>query len=333
MKRFTYCGPAGEVEVKEPLLLRLIDSSLFLTLWTLTLTAWAGYYLTFSDAEAFLGKRLSPGHAKLVHQKAGCFSCHSPFEPVTTESCLDCHSKFIYASIHSTIPCKQCHPGHTDGAFVPASISDADCDNCHNRAAPGRLKDGTTAEWKWDPDPQNRPPQSHVPYYPDRVGHPDLTRFPRDITSSHARLNIFQHSRHTGMGLTREGKRKFACYQCHYVGPKTMNTPMEDLITMRSCMDCKYHGKTAPGCKSCHNYKLHGYTFHLPKGPVLARRKCITIPELLDAKSKIALEGPDPADEPGWKNLPLCENGQPAIDYGKLKDADAPPQPENGSTP
>jgi hypothetical protein len=321
MKKFTYRGPSGEVEIKEPLPLRMISSSWFLSLWTLALTLWAGYYLTFLDPGAFLGRRLSPGHANLIRQKSACFTCHSPFESVSTEACLDCHGKFIYASIHSTIPCKQCHPGHTDGAFVPPALTEADCDKCHNRAA--------TVEWKWDPDPKKLPAQSHVPYYPDRVGNPDLSHYPRDVSSSHAPLNIFQHSKHTGLGSTREGKKKFACYQCHFVGPKTMNTPLQDLITMKSCMDCKYHGKTAPGCKSCHNYRLHTYTFHLPKGPVLKKRQCITIHELLDAKSKIALEGPPPNAEPGWKDLPVCETGEPAINYGKLKDPDTePPYPE-----
>jgi hypothetical protein len=301
MKKFTFNGPAGPVEIKEPLPLRMISSSWFLVTWTLVLILWAGDYLSFRRPQVFLGNSLSPGHRYLVRQKAACFTCHTPFSPVTTDACLDCHKNFIKAAIHNSMSCKSCHPMHTNGDFIPHTKTDAQCDQCHNQPQP-KPRDGDTAApaWEWRPVKDKLPSVSHVPY------------------------TIFPHSLHSGPGATKAGKKKFACYQCHYIGPRTMDTPMEKLFKMESCIDCKYHQDKAPGCKSCHNFRQKNFAFHLPKDPPRVR-DCVGEIELIRMKANLVRENIPAAAEPGWKNLKVCETGEPAIDHGKLPSPETPP--------
>ena len=92
MKNYRYKGPEGEVEIKSPLPVRLVESSRMLTLWTLGFVIWGGYYLVAADPAMFLGKKLSSTHKQYQSQ---CIVCHTPFVGVTNEACQSpgCHTR------------------------------------------------------------------------------------------------------------------------------------------------------------------------------------------------------------------------------------------------
>jgi hypothetical protein len=169
---------------------------------------------------------------------------------------------------------------HTDGAFVPAASPDQECQQCHDRMAS---------------DPTSR-------FSPDNKAHRLL---------SHVSIKIFPHGRHSGPGRTSAGKKKFACFQCHYFGPKTLETPLEELFTMNSCLSCKYHSEKKPGCRECHNFGQPKWLFHLPQAKTF-KRECVRQEEISDIRLHILRENISPANTPGYRNLPVCETGKPS---------------------
>lgn len=220
----SFKGPGGEVRIKDPLPLRLVDSPLVIALFTIGFMVWGGYYLSFSDPESFLGPPLSPGHKNL---QDNCFVCHVPFEPVPQYSCerSGCHAGTVNKLTHVTMPCKSCHPMHTGGSFDPESMAAAECDQCH-------------AELAKDP--------SSI-FHPEVKARRPFTNVPREIMA---------HRKHE--------TTKYKCVQCHCLGKNTLKEPMEELFKMDTCLKCKPHRGDPPDCKECHNYKLPEWRFHVP---------------------------------------------------------------------
>jgi len=201
MKKYSYKGPAGEVEIKDPIAVRLAESSWFLTLWTVGFMVWGGYYLYFAPPETFLGRTLSPGH---VHLQNDCLACHQPFTGVPDESCggSGCHEKIRTATIHNTMerPCISCHPEHTDGEFIKLGIGIPECITCHQ---------------KLEQDPKSA-------FYQKRED-------PRKIT--YVSREKFKHRSHRYPPF-------YKCYKCHCTGKGTIDVPMENLFLMESCVKC-----------------------------------------------------------------------------------------------
>jgi hypothetical protein len=219
MKPFEYKGPGGEIRVQDPLAVRLVESTWFLTILTLAFVAWGAYYLYFADPQVFLGRRLSPAHQKLEKE---CMACHSPFAGVTDEACAstDCHPGIAQNTIHNTrdARCFSCHREHTDGAPLPVGVANSGCAQCHDRL---------------QADPKSI-------FYPPNYERRQITNVPRAI---------FRHRLH-------QYPPHYKCSQCHCIGDKTLNLRMEQLFRMDSCMKCheqadcavchKYHQQREP---------------------------------------------------------------------------------------
>ncbi len=198
-------GPGGKREVRDPLSIRLVQNSWFLTLWTLGFLLWGGYYLAVASPGVFLGQSLSTSHANL---KTDCMVCHVPFSGVPNESCAaaGCHAKSYLNTIHNTMdkPCITCHAEHAEGAFLSRGVDEKDCAACHRR-----LK---------------RDPKSI--FHPDRL---------KKRKTSYVDRQIFQHSDH-------RFPPHYKCWQCHCTGAGTLNVPMERLFKMDTCVKCHEEG-------------------------------------------------------------------------------------------
>jgi len=215
VKTYSYKGPAGEVEIKDPIAVRLVESSWWLTLWTIGFMIWGAYYLYFAPPSVFLGKKLSPAHKQL---QADCMACHAPFIGVTDESCAsaDCHAAKAQNTLHDGLgrTCVSCHPEHTDGALIPQVLSQQNCADCHKRLAK---------------DPAST-------FYAD-AAHPRINTF--------VSRKLYKHRSHQFPPF-------FRCWQCHCLGDKTINTPTKELFLMSSCVKC-HEEKDCSVCHHYHD--------------------------------------------------------------------------------
>lgn len=217
MKGFGYKGPAGEIQIKDPLAVRLVESSWWLTLWTLGFMAWGGYYLYFAPPEVFMSKQLSPGHMKL---KTDCMACHSPFVGVTDESCgsADCHQDKALDTIHNSINprCISCHPEHTDGDLLPMRPNQRECAECHKKLR----KDPASVFFA-----QHEPPRR----------------------TTFVSRKLFKHRSH-------QFPPYYKCWQCHCLGDQTIDTPTPELFLMKSCLKC-HEEKDCNVCHHYHDQR------------------------------------------------------------------------------
>ena len=214
MKKHKYEGPAGEVEIKDPLMVRGAESTWFIVLVTIGFTLWGGYHLFLGDQSVFMGRTLSAPHWELTDN---CAACHAPFKGVPNQNCIVCHTREVHDSIHDTLfdkePCYSCHPEHTDGAYYPAVMGDRLCLDCHRELSPGP---GLALV---------RPPDED----------PDATYVPI--------AEIFRHDQHW---------TKRECYECHCIGQGTINVPTRDLLKMESCLSSNCHDDQRDNCSYCH---------------------------------------------------------------------------------
>ncbi|MFO8056649.1 MAG: hypothetical protein R6V10_05075 [bacterium] len=131
MKRYTFTGPEGQVKIKEPWPVRIVDSVWLILLLTVALGAWGSYYLYQDDKTVFTGRELSAPHREL---KNDCTACHDPFQGVPNRACTnsDCHPE-MKNTIHSTeaVKCHQCHPGHNNGGLATIEMDYQECRSCH----------------------------------------------------------------------------------------------------------------------------------------------------------------------------------------------------------
>jgi hypothetical protein len=215
VKTYSYKGPAGEVEIKDPLAVRLVESSWWLTLWTIGFMVWGAYYLYLAPPSVFMGEALSSGHRKLA---ADCAACHSPFLSVADESCAaaNCHAAKARNTLHDGLrrTCVSCHPEHTGGALLPRGITQQDCATCHNQLAK---------------DPKSRLYASADP--------PRINTF--------VSRKLFKHRSHQFPPF-------FRCWQCHCLGERTINIPTRDLFLMSSCLKC-HEQKDCSVCHQYHD--------------------------------------------------------------------------------
>jgi hypothetical protein len=215
MKKYRYKGPSGEVEIKSPLHVRLVESSWMLTLWAAGFMAWGAYYLIYADPYVFIGKELSIAHKPL---QSDCITCHQPFKGVSDETCSStgCHSAMAAhkETLHDTLGhrCTDCHWEHADGAFISFGIGEKDCAECHDKL-------------KNDPDSK---------FYAGNTDQLKMTDVSR---------KIFKHRSH-------QFPPHYKCWQCHCTGKGTLDTPMEGLYKMSACLLC--HDEKA--CGVCHGY-------------------------------------------------------------------------------
>lgn len=201
MKKHSYIGPGGVVEIKIPITIKMAESTWFLVLWTVGFVLWSAYYLYMAPTTVFLSRALSSNHK---HLEKECIVCHVHNEGVPNESCssLDCHDEQARETIHNSreVKCYSCHPEHNEGELIQASIENQVCDECHQQL-------------KLDPESI---------FHPDRVATRKVTYVPR---------KIFRHKPH-------QFPPNYKCWQCHCTGKKTLDVPMKDLFKMDACLKC-----------------------------------------------------------------------------------------------
>jgi len=262
---------AGEVEIRDPILIRALLSPWLNIILATGLVFWGCYYLYFAPHSVFLGLHLSSEHKDLEHD---CLACHQPYYGVPNESCasMDCHQDITTDSIHNTrtTSCFSCHAEHAGGYPIPAGMDDRECEDCHRKL-------------KADPDSI---------FHPDRAAAREVTYVPR---------KIYRH-------MTHQFPPNYRCWQCHCIGEKTLNTPMEDLFKMESCLKCHEE----KGCQLCHQY-------HQPRVARPRTRTCVNEKFLPELQLKTIGCTPYRGREPGYKNLTICETGEPAATYGKSR--------------
>ncbi len=214
MKRLKFSGPGGEREIRLPALIRMVQSSWFLSLCTAGFALWGAYYLFFASPSVFLSKDLSPGHAEIASE---CVACHLPFTGVPNESCLSsgCHPSVMKNTIHNTRTerCVDCHPVHTGGELIPQALENSECDQCHRQL---------------EQDPESI-------FFPRNKEKRKVTFVPR---------SVFRHKSH-------QFPPHYRCWQCHCTGPQTLDTPMKDLFKMDTCLKC-HERKGCQVCHSYH---------------------------------------------------------------------------------
>jgi len=278
MKTHKYKGPEGSIEFRDPLALRMVESNWFMAACALVFMVWGGYYLSFTNPEALYGRGLTPGHLAL---KNDCFTCHVPFRGVPNNSCVQsgCHAAIHAHQSHYRWACVECHDRHTDGAFDPRPYPDAECVRCHE---------------KEESDPTS-------PFHPDNKTRRKSTTAP---------MSILPHGKHE--------TSRYKCVQCHCLGRNTLQTQMEDLFKMETCMLCKEHVYKPPKCKVCHNHGQPRRLFHLERA-ITKRRDCMTPDELMELVHKVKLCTPYLSREPGFKNLTVCETDENIVEWLKGK--------------
>lgn len=264
MKQYTYKGPGGEVRVREPLAVRLVESTVVLSVLTFIFILWGAYYLHLADQRVFLGRGLSSVHKKL---EKDCMACHVPFLGVTDEACQspECHPKVMADTIHNTRKprCIECHPEHTGGEVPPPAVTAKTCAECHDRL-------------KADPESQ---------FYPPKWEKRTVTNVPR---------KIFRHRSH-------QYPPHYKCWQCHCTGKGTLNTPMEQLFVMDSCLKCHEQ----ENCKVCHPY-------HQQREPRPRSTNCVRQEYVSELQFKTLECTEYKGRVPGFNHLTVCETGEPA---------------------
>lgn len=289
--KYHYQGPGGEIEIKEPLPVRLAESSWFLTGLTVAGLVWAAYYLVIADPAVMVGRELSSNHRQL---KSACLSCHVPFTGVLNESCLSakCHGPKLRNTLHDgeNRACNDCHQEHAERGWINAKMDNRECQNCHQALA--------------------RDPKS--PYFASKAARRKQTYVPH---------KIYSHPDHRIFGYT--------CKQCHCMdlpspvpGKKlrTINVPAEDLFKMDSCMECHRHLKG--GCQVCHPY-------HQARKAGRIMLSCIdNVDRFEDLLERTRMTcTPENSLMPGWVDLTICETGEPAVLYGQSPPPNPPTPP------